>query len=230
MMEVQTKPISWSFTALEHYKQCPKAYYEIRVLKNFKEEEGEALLWGNRVHTALAWALENKTPFMPQGMEIWEPMVQQFLQLKGDLKVEQQLALDEGFKPCKWFAKEAWVRGVVDALWVDGTVVKAVDWKTGKRKPKSDQLALFALLIFHHFPQVQEVRTMFVWLKTLEQDQAKYIRTDVPSLWQLFTPDLQRLKYAHQQGQWPPRSSGLCAKHCPVVTCSFNGRRRQEDW
>jgi hypothetical protein len=141
------------------------------------------------------------------------------------LYVEQQLALTEGFRPCAWFAPDTWVRGVIDALWIDGTVAKAVDWKTGRRKPNSDQLALFALLVFHHYPRVQEVRTMFVWLKTLEQDKNKFTREQIPELWQRFIPDLHRLKNAHDVEQWPARTSGLCAKHCVVVTCPFNGKQ-----
>ncbi len=219
------KPISWSFTSIEHFKQCARSYHEIRVLKNFQEEEGEQLIWGNRVHAAFAAALD-KGVLLPQGMELWQPLVEQFRRLRGKLYVEQQLALTEGFVPCAWKDwGHAWVRGVIDALWIDGTVAKAVDWKTGKRKPKSDQLALFALLVFQHYPEVQEVRTMFVWLKTVEQDKDRFVRADIPALWQRFIPDLHRLKNAFTQDQWPATTSGLCAKHCPVLTCSFNGKQ-----
>lgn len=218
------KPISWSFTSLEHAKQCLRSYHEIRVLKNFKEKEGEELLWGNRVHAAFAEALTKGTP-LPLGMELWEPLIDKFRTVRGTLYVEQQYALTQGYQPCNWRDWDnAWVRAIVDALWIHGPVAKAVDWKTGKRKPKSDQLALIALHIFHHYPEVQEVRTMFMWLKTMEKDEEKYVRDDIPKLWQLFALDLKKLKYAFDHDEWPATTNGLCRSFCPVLTCSFNGR------
>lgn len=223
-MATVIKPISWSFTSIEHSEQCLRSYHEIRVLKNFKQEEGESLLWGNRVHDAFAQALGKGTA-LPAGMELWQGVVETFRALTGTMYVEQQIALTEGFQPCAWFDKTAWVRGVIDALWIDGAVAKAVDWKTGKRKPNSDQLALFALLVFHTYPQVNEVRTMFVWLKTLEKDRDTFTRVQVPELWNRFTPKIRRLINAFKTNEWPAKNSGLCRKHCPVVTCSFNGNQ-----
>jgi len=219
------KPIAWSHTALSQFKTCPRQYHEMRVLKNFKDEKGESAIWGDRVHKAFEAALKNGVPFLPQGMELWEPLMEQFLALKGTLHVENQLAITQGFQPCEWFAEDAWCRGIIDALWIDGTMAKAVDWKTGKRKPNSDQLALFALLTFHHHPEVQTVRTMFVWLKTLETDKDEFTREDIPALWNRFIPDLHRLKQAHDLDTWPARTSGLCAKWCSVLTCAYNGKR-----
>lgn len=217
------KPFAWSFTSLEHSKQCLRSYHEIRVLKNFKHEQNEVSIWGDRVHKAFDAALKHGVPFLPEGMTLWEPVLVQFLQLKGQLQSEVELALTQGFQPCDWWAEDVWVRGIIDALWIDGPVAKAVDWKTGKRKPRSDQLALFALLIFHTYPEVQEVRTMFIWLKTLQNDKEVFKREEIPQLWQRFIPDLHRLKNAHDTNAWPPTTSGLCRAHCPVVTCSFNG-------
>lgn len=216
---------AWSFSSLSQFRNCPKQFHEVRILKNFVEEQGEHAAWGDRVHESFELALKTSTP-LPMGMEVWQQVVDQFRGLPGVPSFELQLALDSGFRPCEWFGKNVWCRGIVDALWIDGDVARAVDWKTGKRKPNSDQLALFALLVFHHYPQVQTVRTMFVWLKTFQQDQDTFTRDQIPMLWQKFVPDLRRLEAAHQQNTWPARTSGLCNAHCPVVTCSFNGKRR----
>lgn len=217
--------VAWSFTSLTQYRNCPKQYHEVRVLRNFKEEKDETALWGDRVHKAFEAALRDQVP-LPYGMEVWQPVVEQVRPWKGVLSVENQLCITEAYQPCEWFAKDAWCRGIIDALWIDGSVAKAIDWKTGKRKPNSDQLALFALLVFHHHPEVQEVRTAFVWLKTGQSDKETFYRADIPRLWQLFMTDLQRLNNAMQSGTWTPRTSGLCSQWCPVVTCSYNGKRR----
>lgn len=218
--------VAWSHTSLKQFLTCPRQYQEIRVLKNFKEEDSVRNIWGNRVHGAFEAALKDGSK-LPPDMDVWNPLLDGFRKLRGQLHVENQLALTEGFQPCDWWAKDTWVRGVIDALWVrnDG-VAQAVDWKTGKRKLDSDQLALFALLVFHHYPAVNEVRTMFVWLKTGQSDMNTYHRKQIPELWQLFLTNVKRLESCMQTGTWVPRTSGLCSEWCPVVTCQFNGKRR----
>ena len=219
---------AWSFSSLEQFRNCPKQYQEVRVLKNFKEDDTvEWRVWGNRVHEALALALKNNTK-LPPDMDVWSSLIDKFRKLKGRLLTEQQMALTEGFQPCEWYGgSRVWVRGIIDALWLreDG-VAQAVDWKTGKRKLNSDQLALFALLVFHHYPQVHECRTMFVWLKTGQGDAVTYKRSQIAELWQLFMTDVQRLESCMGSNTWVPRTSGLCSEWCPVVTCQYNGKRR----
>jgi hypothetical protein len=195
------------------------------VLKNFKDAETEEKKWGDRVHKAIQNSLQHNVP-LPEGMTVWTGIVEQFRKTKGKLYVEQQYAITEGFAPCEWFGKQTWCRSIADALWIDGAVAKAVDWKTGKQKPGSDQLALMALVIFCHYPQVDEVRTMFVWLKTGKVTRETFHRKDVPELWQPFLIDVKRIENAHETGTFPPRTSGLCSQWCPVVTCQFNGKRR----
>lgn len=221
--------VAWSFSSLTQYRNCPKQYHEVRFLKNFKEVKGEEALWGDRVHKSIEKYLTDGTPLL-EGMDVWLPILEPFRKLRGILHVENQLAITAGFQPCAWFAKDTWCRGIIDALWIDGAVAKAVDWKTGKRKPNSDQLALFALLVFAHYPEVQDVRTKFVWLKPGVVDPTEtFTRDMIPQLWQLFLQDVKRIEYSIASDVWTPRTSGLCSAWCPVVTCSFNGKRRQGD-
>jgi len=223
---------AWSFSSIEQYRNCPKQYQEVRILKNWREEETEERRWGNRVHDALKECLQKGTP-LPSGMEVWQGIADQFKKVKGKLLAEQELALDENWKPCPWFkdrhdpnAQDPWVRVILDAAWIDGTVGKCIDWKTGKPKRGSDQLALFALVMFAYYPQLTEVRTGFVWLKNGTVTWEKFKREDVPKMWALYATDIQRLENAHQSGVFPVKTSGLCNNHCPVVTCQFNGKRR----
>jgi hypothetical protein len=216
---------AWSFSSLTQFRNCPKQYHEVRVLKNYKETKDESALWGDRVHKAIHLALSEGVP-LPEGMTVWQPLVEQFRGLKGIMHTELQLAINEGMQPCEWFARDTWCRAIVDGQWIDGHVIKSVDWKTGKQKPGSDQLALTALVQFAHHPEVDEIRTMFVWLKTGKVTRETYKRTQIPELWQLFLTDLRRLENAHSTGTWTPKTSGLCSQWCPVVTCQFNGKRR----
>lgn len=220
-----SRPFSWSYTSLQQYRTCPRQYQEIRVLRNFREEKNEAALWGDRVHEAIAHALQNNAP-LPENMSVYEPILHPFRSLTGTLSVENKLAITEQMQPCEFFASDAWCRAIVDALWIREAVAKAVDWKTGKRKLSSDQLRLFALMVFLTYPQVNEVRTMFVWLKTGQVDREDFMRHQIPTLWESFFLDLARLKSSLETNTWAPRTSGLCSQWCPVTTCQFNGKRR----
>lgn len=216
---------AWSFSSVEQYRNCPKQYQEVRILKNWKEAETEERRWGNRVHEALRAALEHGTP-LPAGMEVWQKIADQFRAVKGELHAETQFALDENWKPVTWFSKQAWLRAIIDAAWLDGRVAKAIDWKTGKPKHGSDQLALFALVLFAVYPQVDEVRTKYVWLKNGTATGETFRREDIPRIWNLYATDIMRLENAHGSGVFPPKTSGLCSQWCPVVTCQYNGKRR----
>ena len=46
----QVKKFTWSYSSISQFKQCPKKYYHIKVLKDIKETETEAILYGKRVH------------------------------------------------------------------------------------------------------------------------------------------------------------------------------------
>lgn len=214
---------AWSFSSVEQYRNCPKQYQEVRIFKNWKEAETEERRWGNRVHDALQAAMQHGTP-LPAGMEVWQHLANQFRGVRGTLIAEQQLAINESWQPCGWFAKDCWLRVIIDAAWVCGRVIKMVDWKTGKPKHGSDQLALFALVLFMHYPEVDEVRTGFVWLKNGTMTQEKWMRADIPKIWNLYSADIMRLENAHANEVFPARTSGLCRAWCPVLTCQFNGK------
>jgi len=216
---------AWSFSSREMFNTCPRQFHEIRILKSIPYVQNEHALWGERVHKAFEAAMLHGTP-LPHGMEMWQRVAGQFGGLTGEVSAEQRMAIDANFQPTEYFAKNVWCRGDVDALWVNGKVAKAVDWKTGKRKPNSDQLALMALLVFHHHPEIEEVRTMFVWLKTYEQDRKTYYRKDIGKMWEPFLHDVKRMMLAHEKDEWIPKTSGLCNGWCQVKTCEFQGKRR----
>ncbi len=221
------KPKAWSHSALSRFNNCPKQYYHISVVKDVVEPQGEAMLWGNRVHEAMENYLKaavHEHGLLPPEFEMYRGYLNAILHVPGDMYVEHEMSLDTNLNPCDKFADEVFVRGICDVLHVDDTVARAMDHKTGKRKQDSKQMKLMALLIFAHFPKVQRVRVGFFWLKTAEKDSEWFTRADIPALWQEFLPELKQWKQAFATDTWQPRQSGLCKRHCPVVSCEFNGQ------
>jgi len=235
------KPFAWSYSRLKNYETCPKRSWHIDVLpkndpQKVKEEEGESLLWGNLVHKGFADRI-GKGVALPATMqdpkyERWALKMLAGAQIPGvRILVEQQLAINVDFGPTAWFPSDAtkqgtgdpWYRGIGDVIKIVGPVALIVDWKTGKIVEDSQQLALMAACVFAHHPEVQKVRSEFVWLKEDAETREDFHRNDMPAMWRHLWPRIEALKNAVENTIFPPKPGGLCKRYCPVKQCPHNG-------
>jgi hypothetical protein len=232
------KPLAWSHSALSAFDTCPRQYEEVKVLRNYQEKANDAGLWGDRFHKAAEAFIRGVTgagPLAPLSGEMlqYSGYLAQFIGRPGKTLAEQEYALDMKLQPCAFFDKDVWCRAIIDVLTINGTVAQIDDHKTGKnRKKDMQQLIIFALQTFYHHPEVQTCHTAFHWVQYGYDESAKdretFYRHQIPELWQTLVPKLQRYKAAFDAGIFPPKSSGLCKKHCVVETCEYwgNGSRR----
>lgn len=214
----------WSYSSLTSFETCPYKYYKTRVAKEVKEPEGEAAKWGTEVHKHLENRVKDETP-LPDAIQYLEPIVGRVIASPGIKYTEQQLALDRDYLPVSWYDANAWARAIVDVTVINGTKAVTLDWKTGKRKPGSDQLKMSAAMLFHHYPEVETVNTGFVWIKEKKVDREQYSREDIPVIWQEFIPRAARVDKAFETDRWPKKPSGLCKAWCWCTDCEFCGRR-----
>jgi hypothetical protein len=217
------KPLPWSFSALGDFLNCPKAYYHKRIAKDVQESQGEAALWGDAVHKGLEAYLKGEAD-LPENLEAYREYAEgiQHMAEGATLLVEQEYALNTKVQPCGWKDPAVWCRGIVDVLIIspDGSAY-VIDHKTGKVKPDSQQLKLFALLVFAHHPDVHTCYTEFSWLAFGTKTTECYTRAREADLWQEFLPDLNRYRVAFKHEVFNPRQSGLCNGWCPVTGCEF---------
>jgi hypothetical protein len=221
-----TKNFAWSWSRLKNYRVCPKRSYHVDIAKDFKEEEGEQLKWGNTVHTAMAERVDKHTP-LPLTMEHYEIWARKADLLRGaglDVKVEQKLAMSAEFKPTGFFDNKTWFRGVADVLAVAPTVAVTLDWKTGAMKPDYEQLALSAQLVFAHYPEIKRVRTAYIWLGNDDQTVEEYQRDAMVPLWNGLWPEIKAMAEAHRTLTYPPKPSRICRRYCPVTSCPHHGK------
>lgn len=209
---------AWSYSALTKFETCPRQFYETRVAKRVVEPETEQLRWGNNVHKALEKRAKDGTG-LPTGMDQWEPMMQALDTAKGDLLAETQFALTREFKQTSWFGKDVWLRAVIDYGRLTDTRILALDYKTGKPKPDTDQLRLFAGVLLRLYPHVEKAVTGYVWLKTKQVQKEVFTQDDVEGIWGGFLPRVARLQQAYQEDVWPCKPSGLCRGWCAVKQC-----------
>ena len=215
------KPFAWSYSRLKNFESCPKRHWHLDIQKDIKEEEGEALLWGNVVHKALADRVAKSVP-LPKAMADYEKWAERILTGGGNILVEQKLAITKDFAATSWFGDTAWYRGIGDVIKIVGPVALIVDYKTGSNKyPDLKQLQLMALMTFAHFEQVQTIHAglLFVMHKHFIPDTYTRDRTD--DYWKDFWWNLERLQNSHETGTWQANPTPLCG-WCPVRTCEYH--------
>ena len=216
------KPFAWSYSKLKNFETCPKRHWHVDVARDIKEPEGEALLWGNAVHKALAERVENDKP-LPKSMVQFESWATRVLTGDGKVLVEQKLAINKEFGPESWFSDNAWFRGIGDVIKIVGPVALIMDYKTGKIIEDGSQLALMAACVFAHHPEVRKVRSEFIWLKDDASSRADFTREGMAQVWRGLWPRIETLEHAHETTSFPAKPGGLCKRYCPVNVCPHHG-------
>lgn len=221
------KQFAWSYSKLKNFETCPKRYYEVDVAKSYKDEPSEAILWGNQVHEALATSIDKRTP-LPLEMSDFQPFVNEIVTsadgLGAKIVVEQKYAITRDLQPTTWFGHNVWYRGIADVVIRSGAVAIALDWKTGKVLNDHSQLMLMGQCLFSHFPELQKVRTSYIWLKEDAKSTDNYTRQDIANDWVGLLPRVEALENAHKTQSFPPKPSYLCRSYCPVQSCVHHGK------
>lgn len=221
------KEWAWSYSKLKNYDACPKKHYEVDIAKTYAETQDtdpdSPLNWGNRVHDTFKKVLLGQL-VMPDEMKQFQHWVDRVLKGPGTLLVEQKYAITRQFQKTAYFAGDVWYRGIGDVVRLDRDLALVLDWKTGKILEDSVQLMLMAQCIFSHYPQVQYVRSEFVWLKDDCTTPELFTRKEVADQWVELLPRVTALENAAKTMTYPPKPSGLCKKYCPVASCPFYGK------
>jgi len=216
---------TWSYSSLSLFKQCPRKYHRLRVLKDIKEEEAEHLIYGNAVHKAAEEYGRDGVPIPPKFLYI-KQYVDTLIDSPGDKYYEHKMGLTRELEPCGFMERHVWWRGIADFLAVDGKEAVLVDYKTGKSARYADtaQLELLALAIFAHFPHVEIVRAGLLFVVSKEFIEIELNRNHQHELWKKWIKDTDRLDGCFSSNTWNPSPNFTCRNHCPVLDCEHNGR------
>ena len=210
-----------SFSRLSTFEQCPAQFDYLYVSKRVQSTSNEAADYGDRVHKVLeaygkgTLDMSALTDEGSSTLKQWGSVVDKITARSGDKFFEHQMAVNRQLQPVDWFAKDVWIRSIADVLIVDGDTAYCLDYKTGKVKDNPTQLQLFAAMVMWHFPQVNTVKTSFVWLKFNEVTNAKYERRYLDALWRALEPRFDKVQETIDLGVFETKPSGLCP-WCPA--------------
>lgn len=214
---------SWSYSKLKNHETCPKRAYHYGVAKDVVEPRSAQLDAGDELHAAFEARIKHGTE-LPLGMGHFEPMLARILDAPGKTYGEQKLAITSTFTPCQFFAKNAWLRVVVDCVKVNGDYATVLDWKTGRPNEDETQLKINAAVIFAHQVKIQRVRSALVFVNHDKIEPAEFERSDLTEIWSEILPRVRALEKARATQEFPPKPSGLCKRYCGVVSCPHHGR------
>ena len=214
-------PHPWSYSALNMFVTCPAQYQAVKVLKTAADTMGEDAKFGVYLHKQFELRQRDGTA-LPADLAHHEPVMRQLENFPGEKFLELRVALDKSMQASEFFARSVWSRGVVDYLAVEGDTAIIIDYKTGKRVPSVDQLALCSLFVFAKYPDVQQCRVWYYMTRKTADEQPAwhtFTRAEIPALWERFIPNLKQYVEAYRTDTWQARPSGLCRGWCPVKQC-----------
>lgn len=218
---------TWSYSSLSLFKQCPRKYYRLRVVRDIVEPDAEHLIYGKEVHKVAEEYGRDGKP-IPEKYGFIKPHVDAILAIEGEKYFEYEMGLTRDKQPCGFNDKAAWWRGIADFMVMpsDGDIGFIVDYKTGKsaRYADASQLEILSLAAFVHFPHITKIKGALMFVVSEELLSVELKREDIPSMWAKWEIPTTRLDKAFETGVWNPSPNFSCRKWCPVTDCEHNGR------
>ncbi len=212
---------AWSYSSIKTFDQCAKKYYHLKIIKDVKDEPGEAADYGTAVHEAAEMYIKANVP-IPEKFAFMRPIVEPLAKKRGVKYTELKLGVKDPIllSPCDFFDKDVWYRGIADLLIVNGKKAWLIDYKTGKSARYADmkQLDLLAGAVFIHFPEVETIKSALLYVVSQEMPNKVHHRSNLFDYMGVFDDQLQRLESAMENDVWNPNPSGLCG-WCPVESC-----------
>lgn len=168
---------SWSLSKLGTFEKCP-AKYKYRYLDKLVDPPGPSAARGTAIHATVEQYMLTKAP-LPEEFSHYTSFLDNVVAAGG--LPEVKLAVDEEWQPTDF--SSGWLRAVLDALIIQENSAILYDWKTGKEYDDHyDQKQLYALCVFSHYPEVQEVRSVHVYVDHGKNTERTYHRSNVPAM------------------------------------------------
>lgn len=211
----------WSFSALTMFENCPRKYWAVKIKKAVSDIAAHNI-GGDEEHQSIEHFFK-KGLGLPQHMKPLEPVFQRLIAAPGEQYIEYPMCLTEQLQPTKFKDWDyGWVRGAADYVKINGPLATYLDWKSGKpRNEIEDQINLTALMLFRHFPAVQQVNGGLFYYNYNKIKPHVVHRADESLLWNGFYTRYGAMLRAKREDDFPATPNPLCA-WCPYKACPNN--------
>jgi hypothetical protein len=216
--------VVWSFSSLKTFQQCPKKYYHTKVVKDVKEPDTQATLYGKAAHTVAEEFIRDGIA-VPEKFDYMNPILHSLAKIEGEKYCELQLGLTKELEATGFADPNVWWRGIADLVVInkEKKLAHSLDYKTSKSARYADtkQLDLVAIGIFAMFPEIERVKSALAFVVSKEFVKAEHHRPMIPKYIEKPAQDVARIEAALDNGVWNPISGPLC-KFCSVKQCEYN--------
>lgn len=221
---MKVSKVTWSYSSLSLFQQCPKKYYHLRVVKDVVEPSTEALSYGTKVHEAAEHFIKLGTPLPPE-YAFMQSSLDSLNKLSGEKLCEYKMGLTKNLEPCGFFSKDVWWRGVADLVVKGEDKAWLVDYKTGKSSRYADtkQLEILSLAMFKHFPEIKRIKAGLLFVVANDFVKVDY-EGDKPDAWVRWLEETSQLGMAYENGVWNAKPNFSCKNFCAVASCLHNGK------
>lgn len=217
-----TTPLRFSHSSDDKWRTCPYSWHRIYQLKDVPRGESEASLWGNHVHESVEAFVKEGKPLPVNVTQAYGGQLQHllpFFMQQPTVLVEPHLGINEAGGAVDPEHESCWAHGFIDIVAISGSQAWIGDWKTGKSAYPSDQLKLYAAMVFANHPNVMTINAGYVRLQHNRVDSTAYTRAQIPELLMPYRQSYARRLSAIASGVFPKISNPLCRGWCDVKDC-----------
>jgi PD-(D/E)XK nuclease superfamily len=208
--------MSLSYTLLNTWAICPHQAARRFIIKDIPYETDAKRNTGYETHEAIANHIRGRFR-LPENYRQYEPLVAPLVGTKPECK----LAITGQCQPISFFAKDAWLRGVIDAHVIKEDKAIIFDWKTGKEWEDPFELEIFGLLLKSHNIQLKKVTGYYVWLRDNKLGEEHDV-SDFAGTW----GKVIKFHDEIEAGDFEKKTPGPLCKWCPVLDCSHNRKEK----
>ena len=171
--------MSFSHSSISLYEQCPLKYKLTRIDK-LQDASGPAAERGKLIHSEFEQAIL-ALPLLDSSREYWHDYITELKQKKA--VPEMQFAITEDWVSCSFDDPNAWIRGIFDAVYFEGSRAHVLDWKSGKEREYGTQLKLYATILLALYPDITHVTKEICYIdKNKKTPYGENLREELPAL------------------------------------------------
>jgi len=149
-----------SYSSIKSYETCPFKYKLTRI-EHLKEPSGPDAERGVAIHSEFENAIL-ALPLLDSSRSWWLDYIDELKAKKA--MPEYKFAITKNGSACDYASDNAVFRGIIDVLCINDKTATVSDWKTGKERDYSDQLKVYATVVFLIFPYVDKVITQIDYI------------------------------------------------------------------
>lgn len=194
MQQQENRITQWSFSRLNDYRKCP-AFAKYKHIDKLKEPGNAAMDRGSAIHKlAENYSQGTKKDKLPPELAFFE---KEFKALqKRPVVAEEKWALTAPpkWEPTEFFAKDVWVRLVLDCIVPEEHEAEIIDYKTGKPYERNkESLSLYAIGGFQYCPTVKTIKAGLWYLDTGEKTEVEFKREELPKLQKYWVKETKKM-------------------------------------